>query len=186
MESTPHPPTLMADMTDTFLGVATPNPERFLATIDRIGDRLSLNVPPVFQITDLAKLPIGSLGRALADHFTHNGFEPLTTGPRRKQLHDVVHVLTGFGTDPVGELEVQAFMLGAKFFPTHLVLGIALFHLADRQHHHLGVSRREMLHRMRQAYDRGSRSTLDIDTWQPEYQWHLPLLEVQARLNLLG
>jgi ubiquinone biosynthesis protein COQ4 len=172
-------------MTDSFLGFITPAPERFLQSIDQLGDRFSLNVPPVFNIADLAILPTGTLGKALVDHFNHNGFQPLTTGPRRKQLHDVVHVLTGYSTDPVGELEVQAFMLGAKFFPAHIVLSLALFHLADRQHRQLGITRWEILRRMRQAYDRGTRSTLDIDTWQPEQQWHLSLIEVQQKLNLL-
>jgi ubiquinone biosynthesis protein Coq4 len=36
------------------------------------------------------------------------------SGPRRQQLHDGIHVLTGYGTDPVGEAEVQAFLLGLK------------------------------------------------------------------------
>jgi ubiquinone biosynthesis protein COQ4 len=170
-------------MSDTFFGLPTPGPDQFLQAIDRLGDRFNLNVPPVFQIADLAILPTGTLGKALVDHFAHNGFQPLTTGPRRKQLHDAVHVLTGYGTDPVGELEVQAFMLGAKFFPGHIVLSVALLHLADRHHDQLGISRWEILCRMCQAYDRGTRSTLDIDTWQPEYQWHLPLIEVQKIFN---
>jgi ubiquinone biosynthesis protein COQ4 len=172
-------------MSDTFLGFPTPAPERFLQTIDQLGDRFNLNVPTVFNIADLAILPTGTLGKELANHFTHNGLQPLTTGPRRKQLHDAVHVLTNYDTDPVGELEVQAFMLGAKFFPTHIILSLALLHFADQQHRQLGITRWEILRRMHQAYDRGTRSTLDIDTWQPEYQWHLPLIEVQQKLNLL-
>jgi ubiquinone biosynthesis protein COQ4 len=170
-------------MSDTFLGLPIPGPDRFLQAIDRLGDRLDLNVPPVFQITDLSTLPAGTLGKASVDHFTHNEFQPLTTGPRRKQLHDAVHVLTDYRTNPVGELEVQAFMLGAKFFPAHIILGVALWHLADRQHRQLGITRWEILRRMRQAYDRGTRSTLDIDNWQPEYQWHRPLIEVQKMYN---
>jgi ubiquinone biosynthesis protein COQ4 len=170
-------------MSYTFLGLPTPGPERFLQAIDRLGDRLDLNVPPVFSIADLSTLPAGTLGKELVNHFAHNEFQPLTTGPRRKQLHDAVHVLTDYNTDPVGELEVQAFMLGAKFFPVHIILSLALLHLADRQHRQLGITRWEILHRMRQAHDRGTRSTLDIDTWQPEYQWHLPVIEVQQMYN---
>ena len=171
-------------MSDTFLGVKTPTPEEFLLRVDRLGDRLSLNVPPVFNLTQLTGLPIGTLGRELAEHFAQTGFPPLTSGPRRKQLHDVVHVLTGYGTDPVGELEVQAWMLGAKFFPMHIFLGLALFHIADRQHQQLGISRRMMISRMRQAYLRGKRSKFDIDRWQPEDQWQMPLKDVRQLLNL--
>ncbi|MEB3292905.1 MAG: hypothetical protein VKJ24_07080 [Synechococcales bacterium] len=171
-------------MSDTFLGWKTPTPEQFLARVDQLGDRLSLNVPPVFTLAQLAALPAGSLGHTLAEHFLKTGLQPLTSGPRRKQLHDAVHVLTGYGTDPVGELEVQAFMLGAKFFPTHLFLAIALLHLADRQRHPLGLSHGTLIQRMHQAYQRGQRSSFDIDRWQPERQWHLPLQTVQQMLHL--
>ncbi len=172
-------------MSETFLGFPTLGPDRFLQVIDRLGDRLDLNVPPVFQIADLSTLPAGTLGKELVNHFAQSGFQPLTTGPRRKQLHDAVHVLTEYSTDYLGELEVQAFMLGAKFFPGHIILSLALLHLADQQHHQLGITRWEILRRMRQAYDRGTRSPLDIDNWQAEQQWHRPLTEVQQKLNLL-
>jgi ubiquinone biosynthesis protein COQ4 len=168
-------------MSHRFLGLTTPGPDRFLRAVDRLGARLSINVPAVFNPQDLARLPVGTLGRALVDHFTQNGFQPLTTGPRRKQLHDAVHVLTGYHTDPIGELEVQAFLLGAKFFPTHIFLGLALLHLADRQPN---LRRGAMVRRLQQAYDRGRRSAIDIDQWQPEQQWHLPLIQVQQIFNL--
>jgi ubiquinone biosynthesis protein COQ4 len=168
-------------MSHRFLGLTIPGPDRFLQAVDRLGERLSINVPAVFNPQDLAQLPTGTLGWALVDHFTQNGFAPLTTGPRRKQLHDAVHVLTGYHTDPIGELEVQAFLLGAKFFPTHIFLGAALLHLADRQPN---LRRGAMLRRLRQAYARGRRSAIDIDQWQPEQQWHLPLIQVQQMFNL--
>jgi ubiquinone biosynthesis protein Coq4 len=171
-------------MTTQFLGLPTPTPEQFLAQIDRIGERLTLNVPALFNLVTLQALPQGTLGRTLADHFGEHHLPPLTTGPRRKQLHDVVHVLTGYGIDPVGELEVQAFMLGGKFFPTHLILGLALFEMSDRQRTDLKIDRRTILQRVWQAYQRGQRSGFDIDRWQPERQWHLPLIQVQQRLNL--
>jgi ubiquinone biosynthesis protein COQ4 len=166
-------------MTTPFLWLPMPSPERFLARIDRIGERLAINVPAVFNLAVLQSLPSGTLGRTLVDHLP-----PLTTGPRRKQLHDVVHVLTGYGIDPVGELEVQAFMLGGKFFPTHLILGLALFDMSDRQRTHLKIDRHTILQRVWHAYQRGQRSSFDIDTWQPEQQWHLPLTQVQKLLNL--
>jgi ubiquinone biosynthesis protein COQ4 len=171
-------------VSSVFLGIPTPSPEKFLYQIDRLGARLGINVPPVFELVHLQTLSPGTLGRELADHFAHHQFQPLTSGPRRKQLHDLVHVITDYGVDPIGELEVQAFMLGSKFFPMHVLLGIALFDLTDRQRQTLQLDRRTIFRRVWQAYQRGQQSGFDIDTWQPERQWYLPLIQVQQNFHL--
>jgi ubiquinone biosynthesis protein COQ4 len=31
---------------------------------------------------------------------------------RYREVHDIVHFVTGYGTDPIGELELQAFVVG--------------------------------------------------------------------------
>lgn len=77
--------------------------------------------------------PPGSLGHAWAQHLDDNGLKPFDYGPRRQQLHDGVHVLTGYGTDPLGEAEVQAFLLGARFHPANLVLLLGLLRGVTRQ-----------------------------------------------------
>lgn len=33
--------------------------------------------------------------------------------------------------------------------------------------------------RLTAVFDRGRNSTFNIDTWQPELQWHLPVIEVR-------
>jgi ubiquinone biosynthesis protein COQ4 len=69
----------------------------------------------------LHALPEGTLGKALARYYVDNGIEPFESpypvrndvdylAKRYREVHDVVHVITGYGTDPVGELELQAFM----------------------------------------------------------------------------
>jgi ubiquinone biosynthesis protein COQ4 len=164
----------------TVLGIPVPAPQQFLDRVDRLGDRLGLNVPPIFTLDQLQAMPPESLGWALANHFAEHAIHPLTTGPRRKQLHDAVHVLTGYGTDPIGELEVQAFMLGSKFFPTHLVIGLGLWAMADRG----GFTRADWRSRMQRAYQRGRKTRFDIDHWQPEQQWHLPLAQIQRHYGV--
>ncbi len=69
----------------------------------------------------LAALPPGTLGRALADAMIAQGLDPsaLPTldAPDRNtyfrahlyETHDVWHVVTGFGTDWLGEIGLQAF-----------------------------------------------------------------------------
>ncbi|WP_421654787.1 Coq4 family protein [Leptothermofonsia sp. ETS-13] len=155
--------------------------QHFLAIADQIGEVFRANVPPFVDLETLQHFPEGTLGRTLADFLEHYNLSPLTSGPRRKQLHDSVHVLTGYGTDPIGEAEVQAFLLGAKFSPIQIFLGLGLLHMIrrqspDRQH--------EVQQRLRQAYRRGRASHFDVDTWRPEEQWHLPLTQVRAMFRI--
>jgi ubiquinone biosynthesis protein Coq4 len=154
---------------------------QFLQLTDYVSDWLGLSVPPIVQIEQLRQLTPGTLGRAVANSLDQAGLAPFTTGPRRKQLHDSVHVLTGYGTDPVGEAEVQAFLLGAKFNPVQLALGLGLLRMIRRRSP-LPVP--QLRERLWQAYQRGQASTFDVDTWQPETQWSKPLAEVQASLQI--
>jgi ubiquinone biosynthesis protein COQ4 len=151
---------------------------RFLALVDWLGARLGVNVPPVVEIEFLRSRPPGSLGHSLVEFLDRHHLQPFTTGPRRKQLHDAVHVLTGYDTDPIGEAEVQAFLLGTHFRWVHVMLGLGILGLMPRpaQRHH----RRRLVQRLWQAYRRGQAAQFDVATWQPEAQWQLPLADVQT------
>jgi ubiquinone biosynthesis protein COQ4 len=156
----------------------------FLYLVDRLSDFLGASVAPLVELDKLRSLPPHTLGRAWADALDRAQLAPLTTGPRRKQLHDGIHVLTGYGTDAIGEVEVQAFLLGAKFRGVHLVLGLGLMRLVLRQAEQSGLSGQQVGARLWNAYQRGDRSSFDADTWHPEHQWHLPLAQVQAQFHL--
>jgi ubiquinone biosynthesis protein COQ4 len=151
-----------------------PRSDQFLKAVDRVAEFFGQNIPPIVDLEELQRLFPGTLGREWADFLDRNHLSPLATGPRRKQLHDGVHVLTGYGTDPVGEAEVQAFLLGAKFRPIHLVILVAplLFML---QHPQAGNTQR-----LWWAYQRGRRSCFDIDRWEPELLWDFSLADVQT------
>lgn len=151
----------------------------FLHLVDRVGDCLGLNVSPIAHLDQLRRLPAGTLGRSLADFLDQEQLAPFQTGPRRKQLHDSVHVLTGYGTDPIGEAEVQAFLLGANFHPANLLLVGGLLHIIHRQVTPLPLFSTTIRQRLWVAYRRGQHSLFDVDTWQPEAQWHLPLPQVR-------
>jgi ubiquinone biosynthesis protein Coq4 len=75
------------------------------------------------ELAALRALPPGTLGWAFAQHLAANGLDPDAL-PRLSavteteyvrahllEVHDVWHVLTGFGTDVSGELGMQAFSL---------------------------------------------------------------------------
>ncbi|MEP0869975.1 ubiquinone biosynthesis protein COQ4 [Trichocoleus desertorum AS-A10] len=170
--------------------VATPasNPrvERFFKLIDRIAELRGRNVPTIVNLTTLRSLPTGTFGRAWADFLAQHGLSPLTTGSRRKQLHDGIHILTGYGSDSIGEAEVQAFLLGTKFSTTNLLIGLGLLRLLYQQLPQNQTPKFSQMpwERLKQAYQRGQRSRLEPDTWQPEQLWQLPLAQVQALFGL--
>lgn len=150
---------------------------RLLHLSDRVLHALGLVGQPVVNLEQLQHCPPNSLGQMVVAHFTHHQIQPFTTGLRRKQLHDVVHVLTGYGTDPIGELEVQAFLLGAKLHPANLVISLGLFRLVWSQG--MELTRSQLHQRFQAAYKRGHQANFDPDTWQPEQSWSTPLNVVQ-------
>lgn len=85
----------------------------------------------------LGKLPPGSLGRALYDHYREHGFAlpgEKHGVPEAMLFHDVGHVFSGYGVDPQGEIQQAAFQAGfvrndGFLFP---LFGILQFHLGVR------------------------------------------------------
>lgn len=91
--------------------------------------------PAPIDLAQLSALPEGSLGRTYAEQLQSQGLTPESlidpspiTSPaqyithRLRETHDIVHVLTGFGTDGVGELGLQAFNLAQVRSPLALLL----------------------------------------------------------------
>uniref|UniRef100_B8HNY4 Uncharacterized protein n=1 Tax=Cyanothece sp. (strain PCC 7425 / ATCC 29141) TaxID=395961 RepID=B8HNY4_CYAP4 len=159
--------------------------QQFLDTLLKLGDQLGavfhLNVDQIVHPDRLQHLPPGSLGRELIEFLNREQLSPFTTGPRRKQLHDAVHVLTGYGTDLMGEAEVQSFLWGATAFPFHYWLQRQICRAIRRQ----GVwSEAELRERLHQAYQRGQRSHFNPATWAIETQWPLSIAQVQASLGV--
>lgn len=159
----------------------TPLLPLFLNLVDRVFEPLGLNVPAIVDIEKLRSLPADTFGRTLVDFLDRHHLSPFTTGPRRKQLHDAVHVLTGYGTDPISEAEVQAFLLGSKFQIFHIFLGIGLLAIVYRKMlFNSDYQCDRLCEKLWLAYQRGRNSQFDADIWQPELLWQLPLPEVQS------
>ncbi|MGD1901396.1 MAG: Coq4 family protein [Geitlerinemataceae cyanobacterium] len=150
-----------------------------------IGERLGRSHPPIVDLPALRSLPPGSFGRAWADHLDEHGLKPLDRGMRRQQLHDGVHTLTGYGIDPLGEGEVQMFLLGAKFRPVHLLLMAGIVRGLKQQRRATGEPSRETVRsRLKAAYQRGRTANFDPDGWQPETLWSRSLEDVRAEFGL--
>lgn len=161
--------------------VKTPNIQGFFKVIDNFSEVRGKNVPQIVDIDKLRSFPEGSFGKAWADFLDDNDLQPLTKGFRRKQLHDGIHILTGYGSDPIGEAELQAFLLGAKFGLLNLVIGVGLLRGIRKR---LPNQNKAVRKRMWKAYQRGQDCNFNPDTWEPELLWSLPLNEVKAMFSL--
>jgi hypothetical protein len=121
----------------------------------------------------LADYPEGTLGRAYADFILTNGFSfPGEKGsaPEPIIFHDLSHVLSGYGTDPAGEICVTAFSAGYRkeepftfllFSMMQFNLGIGLTPAAPATKHEFDAPRTLT------ALRRGARMNIDPSdgTW---------------------
>jgi hypothetical protein len=129
----------------------------------------------------LADLPVGTLGRGVADFYRDRGFvHPGLPGsaPPLLAQHDWVHVLAGYGTALENEIEVFAFMARANDDPRafsllamvvslfetgYLASGAGLFQ-ADAGHLHTSGMATRLGDAMRRgALTAGSHDFLDVD-----------------------
>jgi ubiquinone biosynthesis protein COQ4 len=158
--------------------------------------RALLRERPVLQadaldLPALRQLPEGTLGRALAQYYVDNGIKvlecpyPIRTDvdyltQRYREIHDVVHLVTGYGTDPIGELEVQVFLMGNVGFRRTIMTVLSA-----------AIARPYGLppiwkyaKRLRAAYDRGLRSEELVISPRYEHMWELTIEQVRERVGL--
>ena len=158
--------------------------------------RRMLSERPSLQSKDLdlaalASLPEGTLGHAFARYFRDNKISPFETtlelkgdidfiGKRYRETHDLLHVLTGYGTDVMGEMELQAYALGNLGIRTAalIVLVGTLGQIKERQ---AGVDLSEYARRLWAAFHRGRASRLFLDVWFEEH-WETPVAALRERL----
>lgn len=159
----------------------------FLFTLDRVTGAMGLNVPPVVDLDYLRSLPPHTLGKAWADALDDQGLVPLSTGARLKQIHDGIHVLTGYDVTPIGEAQVQLFLLGSKFRVRHglLLLGLVVPIIRYLAHYRRMDQLSDVILELLKAFNRGRQSTFDILRWQPERTWQVPLQQVKTQLNVV-
>jgi ubiquinone biosynthesis protein COQ4 len=140
----------------------------------------------------LMKLPSGTLGNAFAHHIIDKGFDPDYFRKRElkddvdyilmrlRQTHDIWHVITGFDTDPIGELGVKAVEVAQTRRPMAGVVtsaGFLKYLLRDPED--LG----KVLATISAGYQMGIKSKLLLaQKW--EAHWERPVAEWRTMLNL--
>lgn len=138
----------------------------------------------------LGRLPDGTLGREFVRYFEANGIEPFISAfpvesdvdylsKRYRETHDLCHVITGYGTDERGEMELQAFMLGnLGLRQAILILAISVPRQIKQQG---GKGMGAYLGRLRAAYHRGRRSR-ELLSVAYEQLWAQPVSVLAALL----
>lgn len=143
------------------------------------------------SLASMAALPPRSLGHAYAAYFDDNRITPFDppalavetdedyVATRLREAHDVFHVVTGYGTDDIGELELQWFNCGnLGWGPLPMLVFFASFFMG-RMTKYGGLW--TVCRRAHAAYRRGRQSrTLASVLW--EDYWLMPVHEVRALL----
>jgi hypothetical protein len=139
----------------------------------------------------LAHCPAGTLGHGLYRHYRSNGFAfpgEKDGIPEFAVFHDVGHVLSGYGTDPEGEIQQAAFQAGFSRHDgfTFLLFGILQFHLGLRL---TPIARAERgffdVQRVLRALERGAACKQDIAELDLFTHAQEPLAILRRRLGIL-
>ena len=148
--------------------------------------------PAAIDLDALEQLPAGSLGQCYSSQLKAQGITPETLidpAPitndqdfivhRLKETHDIVHVLTGFGVDGVGEIGLQAFNLAQNRSPLAvlLIFGGMLKTLQDDQ------PLEALLHAISRGFEMGLKAGCVVG-YKLEDGWQRPLSEWRAELKL--
>jgi ubiquinone biosynthesis protein COQ4 len=149
-------------------------------------------IPGDVDLETLARMPAGTLGHEFAHYFRANGIQPFTYEypvesdgdylyKNYRETHDIHHLITRYGIDPTGEIELQAFYVG-NLGLRHAALIVLLslpFVLTQRGPKIRTL--REHFRRLRAAYRRGkhSRNLLSVNYGE---LWATPVSELAERL----
>lgn len=147
---------------------------------------------PATDIAVLEAMPAGTLGHAFARHILDHGFDPDYYRKidvrddldwvlmRMRQTHDIWHVVTGIGTDRLGEIAVKAFELAQTWRPLAAVItcGGMLRYLM-----HEPEQMGDVMAHISHGYQMGRRATPFLaQRW--ELGWHEPVATWRQRVGL--
>lgn len=131
----------------------------------------------------LGLLPERTLGRRYWAHMRAAGFAfpgEIGGAPELAVQHDLTHALTGFGTDPSGEMEIAAFTGGMKKTDPFTLMFFAMLQF------HVGLQIQPVVapakgtldpERFARAHERGSRMKIDLTDGNFD---HWPYMERDA------
>ena len=142
------------------------------------------------SLDELAQLPPETLGHAYAAYYREHAIEPFSfefglegdadfLNKRYRETHDIHHIVTGYGIDDLGEVELQAFYVG-NLGLRHAALIALVYppvHLVRHGPRGLGA----VVGRLRAAYRRGKDSRMLLGVPFDE-RWDEPVAALTAEL----
>lgn len=149
-------------------------------------------IAPSPNLQELLKLPQGTLGYAYSSYLVKANFDPefyrkvviqddfSYIALRIRQTHDIWHTVTGFGTDVLGEIGLQAFQLAQNHSPLAVMLLAGALLNTIRNSSNLNA--------LMQVIDRGYRMGLQAKPFLAqkwEEGWDKPLVEWRSNLGIM-
>lgn len=152
---------------------------------------------PELHLATFLQLPEGSFGRVYAELLVGNGFDPdyvIKIAPVEgdddlsyfkrlwRTTHDFHHIATGLGTDPRGEVALQAFLMGQLPIPfSVVVVSMGLLRTSVTQPDRIPG----LIDAISDAFRRGRNSPQLLLAQRWDQFWDLPVAEVQQRLQIV-
>lgn len=145
-----------------------------------------------FNLKEMQKLPVGTVGRAFADHMISRNLDPdfynvleinseeTYAMMRLRQTHDLWHVFTGFDTNVPDELGLQAFMLAQTHSPlAPMLIGSGLVKNGLME----PAKARDIVLKVSQGWQMGmnAKNVFAID-W--ESHWETPLKDLRSQYQV--
>ncbi|MBH8551282.1 hypothetical protein I8751_02560 [Nostocaceae cyanobacterium CENA357] len=150
-------------------------------------------LPAPFNLDDLAKLPEGTLGNVYANEMKARGFDPyfykkvpvVDDISYLKMLwrstHDIYHVVTGFDTDGIGEIGLQAFVLAQTPIPISVMLvsfGMVMTSLYQP------AKFQNLMTEIARGYRLGSQTPGKFIAQKWDQLWDVPVNEIRGHLGV--
>jgi len=162
-----------------------------LAVIARVIG-LTENNELAHKYRSLLALPKGTLGRSYAEFIVHNNFGfPGEKGTPVEVLaiHDLCHILGGYGTDSASEIKAVAFQAGHLRYAAfnYLLVGLFQFHLGFNVSPVVGGDFGQLdIEAVFKALLKGARMNADLSNggWNITEDLARPLSEVRAKYNI--
>lgn len=151
-------------------------------------------LPAPFHLDDLAKLPDGTLGNVYAREMKARGFDPyfykkvpvVDDISYLKMLwrstHDIYHVVTGFDTNPIGEIGLQAFVLAQTPIPISVMLvsfGMVMISIYQP------TKFKDLMTEIARGYRLGSHTPGKLIAQRWDQFWDVPVSEIRANLGMV-
>jgi ubiquinone biosynthesis protein COQ4 len=150
-------------------------------------------LPAPINLDELSNLPAGTLGNVYAREMKARGFDPnfYKTVPivddvaylkmLWRSTHDIYHVVTGFETDIIGELGLQAFILAQNPIPISIMLvsfGMVLISLYEP------IKFNPLMAEIARGYRLGSHTSSKFIAQKWDQFWDIPVNEIRTQLGM--